>query len=112
MRAVLCGFCALLLGCIAPTTTRHWEDFSRLLSSDDLQQIKLLVAGRADIKQPVWQIATEEGRRDRARVSSGRWVNPGDESDYFQVEKHGRRWKIIPPIRHDRLKAENIITIS
>jgi len=90
-------------------TQRHWDDFSPLLSRGDIQEIKSLVEARRDIKQPVWQIATEEGRRDRAKVSSGRWINPGDESDYFYVEKHNGRWKVVSPIKHDRLKKENIL---
>jgi hypothetical protein len=97
---------------MTPGPERHFEIFSPLLSAADIQQIKLLVADRQDIKQPVWEISTDEGRRDRARVSTGPWFKPGDESDYFYVEKRGRKWKIIPPVRHDRLKAEHIITIS
>jgi hypothetical protein len=105
---------SLLVACtgLKTETQRHWDDFSPLLSTGDIQQIKALVASRPDLKQPVWQIATEEGRRDHAKVSCGRWIKPGDESDYFYVEKRNGRWRIIPPIRHDRLKAENILITS
>lgn len=111
---VVAAVSAQLVGCagVELKTEKHWEYFSPLLSLDDIQQIKSLVAARRDIKQPVWEIATEEGRRDRARVSSGPWGKPGDESDYFYLEKRKGRWRIISPIRHDRLKAENILITS
>ena len=66
---------ALLVGCAGVTlkAEKHWDYFSPLLSQDDIRQIKLLIAARRDIKQPVWEIATEDGRRDHARVSSGPW---------------------------------------
>jgi len=101
----------LFAGCagVALNAEKHPEYFSPLLSSDDIQQIKVLVAARRDIKQPVWEIATEERRPGRARVSSGSWMKPGDESDYFYVEKRNGRWKIRSAIRRDRLKAEDIL---
>jgi hypothetical protein len=81
--------CSSFLGCAAVNTKTHsrLQYFSPLLSSADVQQIRLLVAARPDIKQPVWKIGTDEGRSDRARVSSGPWGKPGDESDYFYLEK-------------------------
>jgi hypothetical protein len=105
---------SLLVACtgLKTQTPRHWDDFSSLLSRDDIQQIKALVAARRDLEQPVWQIATEEGRRNRAKVSCGRWMKVGDESDYFYVEKRNGQWKIISPVRHDRLKAANILVTS
>lgn len=113
MKTIICAYVgALLVGCVGPVPQRHWESFSPLLSVADIQQIKALIAARPDIRQPVWEIDTDEGRRDRAIVTAGRWPNPGDESDYFYVEKRRGKWKIIPPVRHDRLKAGNIITIS
>jgi len=102
----------LFAGCagVAIDAEKHPEYFSPLLSSDDIQQIKLLVAARRDIKRPVWQITTDEHRADRATVYTGRWLRVGDESDYFQVEKHYGHWRITSPISHDRLKR--IITVS
>jgi hypothetical protein len=110
MRILICVLC-LFSGCAMPKSPQL-EIYSPLLSADDLRQIKTLVAGRPDIRRPVWEIATEGARRDRARVSAGPWGKAGDVSDYFYVEKRAGKWRIIPPVRHDRLKAENIVTIS
>lgn len=102
----------LLVGCVSvpPETAKAPGHFSPLLSSDDIQQIKLLVAARRDIKSPILEIRTDENRADRANVYTGRWLNVGDESDYFQVEKRHGVWKITSPISHDRLKR--VITVS
>src|SRR5437016_1716254 len=106
------AICFLFVGYagVALKSEKNPEYFSALLSPDDIQQIKLLVAARRDIKRPVWQITTDEHRSDRATVYTGRWLKVGDESDYFQVEKHHGRWRITSPISHDRLKR--IITVS
>jgi hypothetical protein len=102
----------LLVGCadVALDSKKRSEHFSPLLSADDIQQIKSLVAARPDIRRPVLEITTEEHRADRATVYTGHWLNVGDESDYFQVEKRNGVWKITSPISHDRLKR--IITVS
>lgn len=113
-RSLVAAACLLSIGCagLNTKTRSQLQYFSPLLSSEDIRQIQSLVAARRDIKQPVWEIATDEGRRDRARVSSGPWGKPGDESDYFYLEKRSGRWKIVSPIRRDRLRAENIVTTS
>jgi|SRR5882724_9160266 len=104
--------CCLFVGCTHAAIGREMQpgSFSSLLSRDDIREIKALVAARPDIKQPVWQIATDENRADHATVYTGRWLKVGDESDYFQVQKHRGRWKITSPISHDRLKR--VITVS
>ena len=113
--AVVAGASSVLFACAVEKINAqesHWEDFSPNLSSDDIRQIRSVVAARRDILQPVWKIATEPGRPHRATVTSGKWLNPGDKSDSFEVEKHNGRWRIISRIDRGRLKAENIMKVS
>lgn len=111
--SIIYALCALFASCAGLTTPeKQPEYYSNLLSATDIAQIKALVASRPNIKQPVWEIATHEGRSDRATVSTGQWGKAGDESDYFDVSKRNGKWRIISPIKHDRLKAEDILVTS
>lgn len=110
--SALPGLCCLLVSCAAVKTEISPRLYSPLLSADDISQIKALVASRPEISLPVSEIRTEKGFRDRATVYTGRWSKVGDVSEWFEVEKHHGRWRIISRIRRDRVKAENILTVS
>ena len=109
-RAASALLLVLLTSC---TTVEHRQQplYSPLLSASDIAEITALVAQRSDIRQPIYEIRTEDRRRDRATVYTGRWHKPGDQADYFTVEKRNGRWRITSRIQHDTLKKENIITL-
>jgi hypothetical protein len=100
----------LVLASCAAVEHRQQPLYSPLLSASDIAEITALVAQRPDIRQPIYEIATDEQRRDRATVRTGRWREVGDQADYFTVQKRRGRWRIVSPIQQDRLKR--IITVS
>ena len=111
MRHVSSAFALMFLVSCASPERRQQPLYSPLLSASDISEITALVAQRSDIRQPIYEIATPDQRHDRATVSTGRWHNAGDQADYFDVQKRGGRWHIVPPIRHDTLRQEDIITL-
>lgn len=111
MRHV-CALTLLMLGSCATPEYPTQPLYSPLLSAADIAEITALVTQRTDIRQPIYQITTEEDRRDRFVVYTGRWNKVGDQADYFTVRKRHGKWKIVSPIQHDTLKREQIIVTS
>ncbi len=113
---LLIGIIAILVsGCAATPTAKlpeRYPLYSPRLSSEDIRDIKALVAKRRDIRQPILEIETEEGVSDRATVTAGQWSRAGDVADYFTVAKRHGKWRIISRIQHDTLKQENILVTS
>jgi hypothetical protein len=114
MRYVVSAITLLLIAsCAAPAPERRPQPlYSSLLSASDIAAITALVAQRSDIRKPIYQITTDEERRDRFVVNAGHWDKAGDQADYFTVQKRHGTWQIVSPIEHDILRQENIITLE
>jgi hypothetical protein len=83
--------------------------YSALLSKADIAEITALVAQRSDIRQPIFQITTEDARSNRFVVYTGRRDKIGDRSDYFTVQKLRGGWRIVSPVSHDTVRPEQVI---
>ncbi len=112
MRHIASVFTLVLLASCAAQERHRQPVYSTLLSASDIARITALVAERADIRLPIAEIRTEGQRRDAAIVYTGRWREAGDRSEWFTVQKRHGRWHILPPIRRDQVKPENILTVS
>jgi hypothetical protein len=93
------GVLVMLTSCATPV------DFSGPhsagLSDGDVEQIKLLVSQRSDIRKPIFRIWVD--RPDSVLVQSGRQSYVGDMFDEFRVSKKRGRWEIASKITEARI---------
>jgi hypothetical protein len=109
MRHAAAIFTLLLLGACAAIDQPSNPLFSSLLSRADIAEITALVAQRSDIRQPIYEIRTEDPRRNRFVVYTGHRDKDGAPSDYFSVQKLHGTWRIVSPVSHETMKFEPVI---
>src|SRR5262249_26215342 len=88
------GILAVLSSCATPMD--FGGPYSTGLSQNDVEQIKLLVSERSDIRKPVFRIWVD--RPNSALVQTGRNSHLGDVMNEFRVAKHHGRWQIVSKI--------------
>ena len=112
MRYAAVSLTLLLLGACAAVEQTSNPTYSSLLSKADIAEITALVAQRSDIRQPIFQITSEDPRRDSFVVYTGHH-KIGDQFDYFTVQKLRGTWRIMSPVSHDTVKSRpNSVTIT
>ena len=99
----------ILLAACAATDQPSNPFFSSLLSREDIAEITALVARRSDVRQPIYEIATEDARRNRFVVHTGHRDKDGAPLDYFTVQKLHGTGRIVSPVSHEKSKLEHVI---
>ena len=99
LSAVSCGVLAMLSSCATPLDFSG--PYSAGLSHSDVQQIKLLVAQRPNIGQPIFRIWVD--RPNNALVQAGRDSYVGDVFSEFRVAKKHGRWQIASKVTEARI---------
>jgi hypothetical protein len=108
LRTLACFLSALVLGgCITPPSPPEVQ-FSGV-TRQDVREIELLVARRADILKPVISvhvmstIPANNPLNGKIQVVAGRHDHVGDTFDTFTVAKRHGRWAITSPIERDSI---------
>jgi hypothetical protein len=108
MRHAAAIFALFLLSACATIDRPDNPFFSSLLSKEDIAEITALVAGRSDIRQPIYEITALDARRNRFVVHTGPRGSNGATLDYFTVQKIERTWRIVSPVSHETANVEPI----
>jgi hypothetical protein len=105
--SLACCLATLLLGaCVTPSTPE--VQFSGV-TRQDVREIELLVAQRADILKPVISvhvmstIPETDPLNGKTQVVAGHDSRVGDAFDTFTVAKRRGRWVITSPIKRDSI---------
>ena len=105
--SLACCLATLLLGaCVTPSTRE--VQFSGV-TRQDVREIELLVAQRADILKPVISvhvmstIPANNPLNGKIEVVAGRDHRVGDAFDTFTVAKRHDRWAVTSPILRDSI---------
>ena len=109
MRHAAAMLMLFILGACAAINQSSNPSFSSLLSREDIVEITALVARRSDIRQPIYEITTEDPRRNRFLVHTGHRDKDGAPLDYFTVEKLRGTWRIVSPVSPDTVKLQHVI---
>ena len=109
MRHAAGIFTLFLLGACATIDQPSNPFFSSLLSRQDIAEITALVARRSDIRQPIYEIRTQDPRRSLFVVYTGHRDKDGAPFDYFTVQKLRDGWRIVSPVSHEIVKREPVI---
>ena len=96
--------CALLLMTSCATPLDLSGPYSKQLSQKDIQEIKVLVSERSDIKKPVFKIWAD--RSNNALVRTGRDQDVGDVINEFRVAKQNGRWQVTSKITEEHIIAK------
>jgi hypothetical protein len=108
LRILACFLAAFAFGgCVTPPSASEVQ-FSGV-TRQDVREIELLVAQRADILKPVIRvhlmttIPANSPLNGRIQVVVGRDGRVGDTFDTFTVAKRHGRWAITSPIQRDSI---------
>ena len=108
LRILTCFLAACVFGgCVTSPSTPEVQ-FSGV-TRQDVREIELLVAQRADILKPVIRvhlmstIPTNSPLNGKIEVVAGRDGRVGDTFDTFIVAKRHGRWAITSPIQRDSI---------
>jgi hypothetical protein len=99
LNVFLCAVALALASCAAPLDFSG--PYSNQLSQNDVEEIKLLVSKRSDIRKPVFRIWVD--RPNSALVQTGRALYVGDIVNEFRVAKKDGTWRIASKITEDRI---------
>jgi len=95
-------FCCVLFTLSSCATPVDFSGpYSAGLSQSDVEQIKLLVSQRSDIRKPVFRIWVD--RPKSALVQTGRQSYVGDIFNEFRLAKVHGQWQIVSKITQDRI---------
>jgi hypothetical protein len=98
-RSLFVGLFWLLASCSTPPPVTHDVP----LPKEDINQIRRLVAQRADIRKPILRIFAD--RADHALVDSGREGYVGAVFHSFAVAKRHGNWQIDSNIEEEHVIA-------
>lgn len=99
-KSLLCCFCALALLSCTTLPEVSSPSFSGI-TPQDVRDLKLLIAGRADILKPI--IRGHLVRPGKAVLVTGHDSKVGDSFDTFTTMKRNGTWTIDSPVKRDRV---------